>query len=68
MSKGDPDLMGLGLNMVHRKRIERFDAAVRQHDNMGAVHPEDHPAIEAEYKDAKRALAQTFVHLYNRLR
>ncbi len=36
--------------------IERFEAAVRAHDNVGAQDPEDRESIHAEYEAAKEEI------------
>lgn len=36
--------------------MTRFEKAVRAHDNMGAMPPEDHAEIERKYENAKKAL------------
>ena len=39
------------------QKIQRFEDAVRVHENMGAHHPVDHPEIQRQYEEAKAALA-----------
>ena len=34
-------------------RLEKFESAIRNHENIGSQHPEDHAAIEYEYQVAK---------------
>lgn len=38
--------------------VERFEAAVRAHDNAGAQDPEDREHIYAEYEAAKAELTE----------
>lgn len=40
----------------YKQALQRFEDAVREHAFIGAAHPEDRPAIEREYEEAKRAL------------
>lgn len=53
-----------GLNVVHRNAIKAFEEAVRLHDNMGAMPPEDHAAIQEQYEYAKANLAFRIKGLY----
>lgn len=55
-----------GLNPAHRRRIIAFEEAVRAHDNMGAQHPEDHPAIEENLEYCRDQLVQTILGLYGK--
>lgn len=41
---------------MSKKLIERFEAAVRDHEMSGSQPVEDRPLIEAEYREAKAAL------------
>lgn len=42
----------------YKATLERFEQAVRAHDNRGAQPPGDWHSIDREYEEAKRALVQ----------
>lgn len=42
------------------RAINRFEAAVREHENMGALHPDDHAAIQKHYEVTKLDLRRAF--------
>ncbi|MDO7502939.1 hypothetical protein Q5X59_02655 [Acinetobacter baumannii] len=39
-------------------RLEKFESAIRNHENIGSQHPEDHAAIEHEYQVAKNEMLE----------
>lgn len=43
------------------RHIRAFEAAVREHDSMGAQHPDDHASIQERYDKAKERLTQFMV-------
>ena len=43
---------------VFRKKLARFERAVRADENKGAQHPEDQPRIERELNAARKALIE----------
>jgi hypothetical protein len=45
------------------KIVERFETAVRQNEIIGALEPEDWPAIEKEYKESKETLLKYIQNL-----
>jgi len=51
------------IGRTNKARLKRFEDAVRAHDNMGAQHPSDHAAIQAEYEAAYINVAQTMFAL-----
>lgn len=53
-----------GLNHHHRLRITAFEDAVRTHEMMGAMPPEDHELIQNNYDHSKKILIDTIVGLY----
>lgn len=53
------------IGRTNKARLKRFEEAVRAHEMMGAQHPEDHAAIQAEYEAAYINVAQTIFALGN---
>lgn len=50
--------------------IERFEAAVREHEMRGAQHPADQESIQQEYDTTKRVLIRTLErreNMYDRI-
>jgi len=43
------------------RHIRRFENAVRQHELMGAMHPDDHEEIQRKYDLAKANLKQFMI-------
>ena len=49
----------------YKAALSRFENAVRAHEMRGAQMPEDQPAIEREYDQAKRALINKLAYRQN---
>lgn len=44
------------LSLKSIRAVNRFERAVREEEMAGAAHPDERPAIEREYADARLAL------------
>lgn len=42
------------------RAVNRFEKAVREHEMMGAQHPEEHARIEKHYQTTKQDLKRAF--------
>jgi hypothetical protein len=49
----------------YKAALNRFENAVRAHEMRGAQMPEDQPAIEREYEQAKQALINKLAYRQN---
>lgn len=48
---------------VLKLRLNKFEGAVRNHEMMGSMHPEDHEEIEQAFIRHKKRLIEYFVEL-----
>lgn len=50
------------MSMAYKKALQRFEDAVRAHEFLGGQPPEDRPAIEREYEEARVAIVRKLAY------